>query len=217
MRVMPECRSDVFSNARMQALQREEAVLLQPFLQGRGGTHALHLWRHGMGGAELPESGSHGYWTRLGLQGEAWSGSVQALACELPFAEDSFALVVASHVLEAVPAHVELCAELARVTMPGARVLLSGFAILHPQAWWMRRQVGRAGLDCHLHSVHALVRLMSARGLEREQLVRRGSSYVLVMRKRRASARILSLPRESRSAFPGRVPVLPGGTQRAAS
>lgn len=215
---MPEYRYNAFPDPCLQVLQREEAVLLPPFLRGGYGTHALYLWRDGLGTSELPSSGGgHGHWTRLALAGEAWSGSARALACELPFAEDSFALVVACHVLEAMPAHEALCAELARVAMPGARVLLSGFTTWHPRAWWLRRRAAHLGQACHLHSARKLVRLLATQGVERERVVRYGSSYLLVMRKRRASARVVRLSRESLSSFSGRVQVLPGGTQRAAS
>ena len=218
MRGMPEC-SAVLTESRACALQRTEAALLAPFLRTSNGTHALHLRRAGLMGAALPESANGlGHWTRLELDGEAWHGSVRALACEMPFAEDSFALLVVSHVLEATPTPAALIAELARVAMPGARVLLCGFAAWHPQAWWLRQRARRVGVPCHLRSARALSSLLRAHGFERELMQRQGSSYLLVVRKRRASARILLLTREPRGAFAGRrVPVLPGGTQRAAS
>lgn len=218
MRGMPEC-STVLTESRARALQRVEAALLAPFLRTSSGTHALHLRRAGLLGAALLESANGlGHWTRLDLDGETWHGSVRALACELPFAEDSFALLVASHVLEATPTPAALIAELARVALPGARVLLCGFTAWHPQAWWLQQRARRAGMPCHLRSALALSSLLRTHGFERELMQRQGSSYLLVMRKRRASAHILLLTREPRGVLAGRrVPVLPGGTQRAAS
>lgn len=218
MRGMPECTS-VLTESRARALQRAEAALLAPFLRTSSGTHALYLRRASLLGAALPESANGlGHWTRLDLDGAAWHGSVRALACELPFAEDSFALLVASHVLEAMPAPAPLIAELARVTQPGARLLLCGFAAWHPQAWWLQQRARRAGMACQLFSALALTRLLRAHGFDRELMQRHGANYVLVMRKRRASARILLLTREPRGMLAGRrMPVLPGGTQRAAS
>ncbi len=201
--------------SRAQALLGLRQRLLAPFLRSAPGTHLLLLERSDLdaGALRMPPT-SLGHASSLRLADGCWSGNVQAHAYELPFADESMAIVAVSHVFEALPDAVALAAELTRVLQPGARMLICGLRHWHPQALGLRYRVRRAGGECLLRTPHALQRLLGAHGFQRELLQRAGACYVLVLRKPRASARIIHLARVRPAHFSGRVPALPGQTRR---
>ena len=210
---MPERRA-ALSESHLHQLHAARTRLLAPFLRLRGGTHALVLenagWR--ADGDSLPPP-APGYCISLALQGEQWQGGVRAMACELPFGDESFALLLAADVFEALPDPGGLAGELARVSQSGARFLLCGLVHWHPQSLRLARHARRGDAYCRLRPMRALTRLLDLYGFERECVQRIGCSYLLVLRKRRASARILYLQRARTVRFSGRVPVWPGDTR----
>ena len=204
-------------DVRSSALARARLALLTPYLNTSAGMQALLLRR---GDVELPCAVAPtglGCWTLLDLARGRWSGAVRAEADALPFADDSIGLVVAEHVLEALAQPGPLLAEIARVLQPGGRLLLCSYSRWHPRGWGACRRTRRTGADCHLRGIFAQLRIVRALGLERESIERQSGCVLLVLRKRRASALILHLPRGRLASFRGPMGTIPGGTHREAS
>ena len=73
---------------------------------------------------------------------------VLALPEALPFANETFDLVVLPHSLDFSPAPQQLLAEAVRVLAPEGRLILAGFNPLGP--WWWRQQFVRLGFKPYL-------------------------------------------------------------------
>jgi hypothetical protein len=151
-------------------------------------------------------------------------GAVVCEPVQLPFAADSFMLVVAQHVMEQVEDEAGFAAELARVLAPEGIALVFGFNPFGTWRSWVMRQQQRYRTHLHLQSAHA-VRGMLARecvdtlqvrfpgllwpgaksgstaGAERASpLARWGSSWMLVARKRRSTLTPLRVRAAARDA-----------------
>ena len=78
--------------------------------------------------------------SRLHVVGENLDGDQRCTADALPWPSASFQLVVARHVVEALPPGSGIEAELARVLAPGGVLVVSGLNPLSPwRFWWSRR------------------------------------------------------------------------------
>lgn len=132
----------------MEAIAADVSAACTARLARVAGTHGLFLGGMPM---RVPAVAGVGRWTVLRPSGPAtgWHGPVRADATELPFADDSFCVVLAcfaGHDDRADPA------ELARVLAPHGTLLVAG---LHPRSLWRRgvppgrweRALRRAGLD----------------------------------------------------------------------
>jgi SAM-dependent methyltransferase len=106
------------------------------------GRHAFEAYRRGADVVAVDRSADElvqveALFAAMAAQGEAPGGSlartVRADLLELPFADASFDVVIASEVLEHIPDDRRAVAEIARVVRPGGRV-----AITVPR-WWPER------------------------------------------------------------------------------
>jgi SAM-dependent methyltransferase len=113
-------------------LQRELAMLV-PILDGVFGVWGLHLRPHEQAPSGLP---AHLLSAMLELSVAPDGGLAGDARCdlrELPFASESFKLVVVQHVFEQTAAADEVAAEIARVLAPEGVALIFGF---NPASLW---------------------------------------------------------------------------------
>lgn len=98
----------------------------------------------------------------------------QADALDLPFESSSFDLVLAIESFEHIDANQEAMADLARVLKPGGRAIITT-----PTQWTWPFEFGRHAP--HYYSRHALVNLITANGLQIDNVTPcgRGASYFL--------------------------------------
>lgn len=206
------------------ALRRAQADVAARALVGQSGVRGLHL-RSGRaeGAVKLPMV----LYTRLYLDADCWHGDVLARTAEaLPFADDSFDVVVLEDVLEWVPWAAALLSEAVRVLSPRGRLLVAGF---HPfSLWapwllcrsrprpmltapgWIRQELARHDVDTV--RVVRCGRAWPAVG-QRISPTRLGGGFVLVGRKRRATIVPWKLPRQQRAPARKKTAWAPG-TQR---
>jgi SAM-dependent methyltransferase len=159
---MPPDTSSSYTSGPLQALMQRELAMLGPLLGGVYGVWGLHIRPHELAPLTLP---AHLLSAVVELSLDDAGRCAGSLRCEpwqLPFASESFKLVVAQHVLEQVAAPDEGAEELARVLAPEGVALLFGFNPLSLWRPWVARRL-RSGLQ-----------FASARGwrqkLERAQL-----------------------------------------------
>jgi SAM-dependent methyltransferase len=107
--------------------------MLAPLLGGIYGVWGLHIRPHERAPVTLPPHLLSAV-VELALdEGGYCAGSLRCEPCQLPFASESFKLVVAQHVLEQVAAQDAGAEELARVLAPEGVALLFGF---NPASLW---------------------------------------------------------------------------------
>src|SRR5437763_8163413 len=116
------------------------------------GRHAFEAYRRGANVVAVDRSAEEleqvgGLFRAMEASGEAPSGllarTVRADLLALPFPDDSFDVVMASEVLEHIPADELAIAEIARVVRPGGRV-----AVTVPR-WWPERVCWALSRDYH--------------------------------------------------------------------
>jgi SAM-dependent methyltransferase len=217
----------------MQVLYAREIAALSSIVSGVYGNYGLFLKPHPRAPIELPANllgnmielapDAHGF-----LQG--------ALCCaptRLPFASESFKLIVVQHVLEQIDEAQASLAELARVLAPEGVALILGFNPLGTWRPWLALHAGRV----HLRSAQtwrvALAREQidtlqirfpgtlwprsnaagSSRSMASSAFARFGSSWLLLARKRRSTLTPLRLRASARELALN--PRLAPGAQRA--
>lgn len=191
----------------MRALLRAEAAVLCEKVPPRAGSFGLRMgMRDAMGGC--PDAVAH--WVRLHADSGRWTGDVQAAVHEpLPFAEDTFALVWLSQVLQFHEGSADLLRDAARVTAPGGLLAISGMHPVSPWtpwlSWCMRGTDRRMRLRTPLSWTQALERAgLQVQGVTRfGQVLPRaakpagvspwfGGGFLLVARKRQDAVTPLS-------------------------
>jgi len=171
---MPAPEQVLYAMPAMRALSRAEAAAVTSRIPKRAGSYGLRMGMHeGIG--ECPDVVAH--WVRLCRRDACWTGDLRARCNEpLPFANDSFALVWLSQILQFQNGAEDLLREVFRVTAPGGLLLVSG---MHPlSAWtpWLAWNLRDSGDCLHLHAPAHLVRTMDRLGFEVESKHRYGSS-----------------------------------------
>lgn len=143
---MPADPSNPFASGPLQALLQRELAMLAPLLGGVYGVWGLHLRPHQLAPLTLPP---HLLSAVVELALDDAGQCVGALRCQpaqLPFASESFKLVVAQHVLEQVAESDGGAEELARVLAPEGVALLFGFNPASLWRPWVSRRL-RSGLQ----------------------------------------------------------------------
>ncbi|MDA3913200.1 methyltransferase domain-containing protein [Oleiagrimonas sp.] len=122
----------LYATPAMRGLLRAETAVLTAFLGTRPATHGLYLAMHS-DPRSMPDPVAR--WAHLYAAGDEWHGPLRArVDTALPFADDSFAVVVISHVHQHVDDCGQLIREAERVIEPEGLVILVG---LHPMSPWM--------------------------------------------------------------------------------
>ncbi len=130
--MLPDTSSS-YANGPLPSLLRRELALLGPLLGGIYGVWGLHIRPHEHAPVTLPPHLLSAV-VELALDDAGCcAGSLRCEPGQLPFASESFKLVVAQHVLEQVVAAETGAEELARVLAPEGVALLFGF---NPASLW---------------------------------------------------------------------------------
>lgn len=171
---MPAPEQVLYAMPAMRALSRAEAAAVTSCIPKRAGSYGLRVGMHeGIG--ECPDVVAH--WIRLCCRDDFWSGDLRARCDEpLPFADDSFALVWLSQILQFQHGGEDLLREAFRVIAPGGLLAVSG---MHPlSAWmpWLAWNLRDSGDRLHLHAPARLARILARLGFEVESKHRFGSS-----------------------------------------
>jgi SAM-dependent methyltransferase len=143
---MPPDISSSYSSGPLQVLLQRELSMLAPLLGGIYGVWGLHIRPHAQAPVTLP---SHLLSAVAELALDDAGSCAGSLRCEpsrLPFASESFKLVVAQHVLEQIAAQDAGAEELARVLAPEGVALLFGFNPVSLWRPWVSRRL-RNGLQ----------------------------------------------------------------------
>jgi len=210
---MPAPEQVLYAMPAMRALSRAEAAAVASRMPPRAGSFGLRIgMQEGMG--ECPDAVAH--WVRLCCRDACWTGDLRARCDEpLPFADDSFALVWLSQVLQFQHDREGLLHEAFRVTAPGGLLLVSG---MHPlSAWtpWLAWNLRDSGDRLRLQAPARLARALARAGYDVGSRHRFGSSlpraarssqhftvlgggYLLTARKRQDALtplRVVRLPR----------------------
>ena len=211
---MPLRIAEPYDHPRLRALLADEMDLLAPQLVGQAAANALEI----AAAPELPALPATpliAHWTRLRADGEGWRGALRGhLGDGLPFADDSFRVVLLRHAADAVQQSARLYAEAARVLEPEGLLLVLGFhplSLWTPWLAWRRRHapedlrwlvpatagraLARAGVEVFAYrrggDILPGVRLPQAAALC-------GPCVLLLARKRRSSLRALRLDARGR-------------------
>jgi len=140
---MPPDLSRPFASGPLPIRLQRELARLAPVLDGVVGVWGLHLRPHPDAPGEIP---AHLLSTVVNIalaDDGSFGGDARCDGLQLPFASESFKLVIAQHVLEQARSAEQLAEELARVLAPEGISLLFGFnpASLW-RAWAVRRLAG---------------------------------------------------------------------------
>lgn len=220
-----------YASAPMQALLAREMAALAPVLSAAYGNYGLFV-RPRQGGATLP---AHllGKIVEIDVEDDGLlDGAVRCAPWQLPFASESFKVLVVQHALERIVDAEACVAELARVLAPEGIALMLGFNPLGTwRPWLMRRARGlclRSARVCsaqlnreHIDTLQVRfpgelwprARTTTGPGRPTHSLLARfGSSWLLIARKRRSTltpVRMRTLAREA-----ARAPQLAPGAHR---
>ena len=138
---MPPDTSISYASGPLQALLQRELTMLAPLLGGVYGVWGLHIRPHERAPLTLPPHLLSAV-VELALDDAGCcSGSLRCEPWQLPFASESFKLVVAQHVLEQVAAADDGAEELARVLAPEGVALVFGFNPLSLWRPWVSRRL----------------------------------------------------------------------------
>lgn len=138
---MPSDTSSSYASGPLPALLQRELAMLTPLLGGIYGVWGLHIRPHECAPLTLPPHLLSAV-VELALDdGGRCAGSLRCEPGQLPFASESFKLVVAQHVLEQVAAPDDGAEELARVLAPEGVALLFGFNPLSLWRPWVSRRL----------------------------------------------------------------------------
>jgi SAM-dependent methyltransferase len=138
---MPPDISSSYSSGPLQVLLQRELSMLGPLLGGIYGVWGLHIRPHEQAPVTLPAHLLSAV-VELALDdGGFCAGSLRCEPGHLPFASESFKLVVAQHVLEQVAEKEASAEELARVLAPEGVALLFGFNPVSLWRPWVSRRL----------------------------------------------------------------------------
>ncbi|HET7268541.1 MAG TPA: methyltransferase domain-containing protein [Oleiagrimonas sp.] len=204
-------------------LHAAESVALARALAGQAGDHGLYLGVTGRLAKGLPRMGC---WTHLRMSGHEYAGDVRARVDEsLPFADETFRVVVLSHVLEWTPHAADLLEEAIRVLAPEGLLAVTAFhpfsawtpwllcrraprPMLIAPAWLRQRLASQAMLAPSIHRCGAP--LPARHGVSAAAWL--GGGFVLIARKRRAA--IMKLQPHARRRGAGQRGAWVHGTHR---
>ncbi|HET7664218.1 MAG TPA: methyltransferase domain-containing protein [Rhodanobacteraceae bacterium] len=207
------------------SLQRAESEELARTLAGQAGAHGLYLSMDGHPSLDWPRMACM---TRLRLVDDRWRGDVLARVDEaLPFADESFRMVVLEHVLEWTHHAASLLNEAARVLEPEGSLAVTGF---HPFSPWTPWLLCRARPRPMLTPPGWIRQCLAAHGFDILQVRRCGASlpmagarpehawlggaFVLTARKQRTAIMSLKPIRRARQESGKRQGAWVPGTQR---
>jgi SAM-dependent methyltransferase len=215
---MSDDRDKLHASAPMQALYARELAALASIVSGVYGNFGLFLRPHGGASAPLP---AHLLGKMIELAPRDDGSLEGALCCspeQMPFANESFKLVIVQHALEQIDKPESCVAELARVLAPEGVALILGFNPLGTWRPWLSLQAAslcpRSAHNVRMLLAHEQVDTLQVRfpgslwphaniaaepGKFSAHLARFGSSWLLLARKRRSSLtplRLRSAPRE---------------------
>jgi SAM-dependent methyltransferase len=220
---MHEGYSRLFASQTMQELFKREMTALTPILAGVYGSSGLFLRPHVSAHSALPAHLLGNIVEIAPRCGDALDGDVKTTSSALPFANDSFQLLVAQHSLELVD-DVESCvSEFSRVLAPEGVALVFGFNPFGTWRPWLAWQAAR-GAPLHLRSSGEWRQLFARNQIETLQVrhpgvllpndpaqprsrydtwftnafARFGSSWLVLARKRRSTLTPLRLRTPSR-------------------
>jgi hypothetical protein len=143
---MPPDTSSSYSSGPLQTLLQRELALLAPLLGGIYGVWGLHIRPHEHAPVTLPAHLLSAV-VELALdKAGCCAGSLRCEPAQLPFASESFKLVVAQHVLEQVAMPDASAEELSRVLAPEGVARLFGFNPVSLWRPWVSRRL-RNGLQ----------------------------------------------------------------------
>jgi len=219
-----------YSSVPMQALLAREMTALAPILSSAYGNYGL-LVHPRQEGTALPQH-LLGKIVELDVDEDGlFSGSVRCAPWQLPFASESFKVLIVQHALERVADAQACVAELARVLAPEGIALMLGFNPLGTwRPWLMLRGPGlrlRSARVCKSQLEREQIDTLQVRypgvlwprakvaGPERSAdslLARFGSSWLLIARKRRSTLTPIRLRKMAREA--ARAPQLAPGAHR---
>lgn len=223
--------ADVCSSAPMQALLAREMADLAPILSGAYGNYGLILRPRHAGGTLPP----HLLGTIAALHVDErgmFAGSVQCAPWQLPFASESFKVLIAQHALERIADAAACVAELSRVLAPEGIALVFGFNPYGSWRPWLLRRANDLHLcsaqTCSAQFAHERIDTLQVRfpGLmwpcaqapadtrsaPASRFARFGSSWLLIACKRRSALTPIRLRSGARD--PGRAPQLAPGAHR---
>jgi len=209
---MPEDRDQFHASAPLRALYARELAALASIVAGVYGNYGLFLRPHLRALAPLPQHllgkmielapGEHGL----------FEGALRCAPGQLPFASESFKLLIAQHVLEQLDDADACAAELARVLAPEGVALILGFNPLGTWRPWLARHAAqlhpRSAHHCRTLLAREQVDTLQVRfpgslwphaniaaqpGAVSSQLARLGSTWLLLARKRRSTLTPLRL------------------------
>ena len=132
-----------YADGPLTRLLQRELAMLAPILDGVFGVWGLHLKPHAQAPSALP---AHLLSAMLELSvapDGVLAGDARCRPHELPFASESFKLVVVQHVLEQAAAADEVAAEIARVLAPEGIALVFGFNPASLWRPWLARRLAR--------------------------------------------------------------------------
>ena len=122
-----------YAEGPLTTLLQRELAMLAPILDGVFGVWGLHMRPHDQAPATLPQHLlSAMVELALGPDGR-FGGNTRCEPQHLPFASESFKLIVAQHILEQASAAEEATEEMARVLAPEGVALVFGF---NPASFW---------------------------------------------------------------------------------
>jgi len=125
--------ASTYAHGPLPTLLQRELAMLAPILDGVFGVWGLHIRPHAQAPAALPPHLlSAMVELSLGPDGRL-DGNACCQPQHLPFASESFKLIVAQHVLEQAASAEEVAGELARVLAPEGVALVFGF---NPASFW---------------------------------------------------------------------------------
>lgn len=149
-----------YSSAPVQSLFARELAALAPILSGIYGNCGMFLRAHAAASSALP---AHllGTIVHMARSEHEFDGAVRCDPTQLPFASESFKLLIAQHVFEHVEKADECAAELARMLVPEGVMLILGFNPIGLWRPWLMRNAPRTNSRLYLRSAHVWQQMLA--------------------------------------------------------